>query len=66
MNVDIEEINIEKLRYDLIDYFGTAMEMSSVALLDLNKVENASDEEIVRIALNNGFNLDMYTNKKIF
>lgn len=40
MNIDIEALDIEQLRKDLIDYFTSAMFMvSRVALVDLTKVE---------------------------
>lgn len=61
MNIDIEALDIEQLRKDLIDYFTSAMFMvSRVALVDLTKVENASDEQIVKIALDNKFDLKKY------
>jgi len=53
-------IDIEKLRGDLIDYFGTAMQYNPVALMDLTKVENASPDELINIALKNGFDLEYY------
>ena len=54
-------IDIEKLRDDLIDYFGTAM-MSGfgAAVMDLTKVERANPEELIQIAINCGFNLNDY------
>ena len=65
MYVDIDDINVERLRNDLIEYFGSAMNVASpVAMMDLVKVENASDEQVVRIALSNGFDLNNYYNKK--
>ena len=54
------EIDIEKLRSDLIDYFGTAMGFFPVATMDLIKVQNASDEELINIALKNNFDLNKY------
>ena len=53
-------IDIERLRQDLINYFGTAMSYFPMAIGDLSKVENASAEELIRIALDNGFDLDDY------
>ena len=53
-------IDINALRSDLINYFGTAMQYNQVAMMDLIKVENASDNEIVNIAIRNGFNLYDY------
>ena len=54
-------IDFEKLRSDLINYFGTAM-MSGfgIAVMDLTKVERATDEELIEIALECGFDLNNY------
>lgn len=63
------EIDIEKLRKDLIDYYGTAMfNASPLAIIELTKVENASPQELINIALKNNFDLTEYetNNKKIF
>lgn len=63
------EIDIEKLRKDLIDYYGTAMfNASPLAIIELSKVENASPQELINIALKNNFDLTEYetNNKKIF
>ena len=54
------EIDIEKLRSDLMEYFGTAMGFFPVATMDLIKVQNASDEELINIALKNNFDLNKY------
>lgn len=54
------EIDIEKLRNDLMDYFGTAMGFFPVATMDLVKVQNASPEELINIALKNNFDLSKY------
>ena len=56
------DIDVESLRRDLIDYFTSAMfAVSPVALVDLTRIENASDEEIVQIAIENRFDLERYT-----
>jgi hypothetical protein len=63
------EINIEKLRQDLIDFYGTAMfNASPLALIELSKVENASPQELINIALKNHFDLTKYqtNNKRLF
>ncbi len=61
MNIDINDIDIEKLRKDLIDYFTSAMFMvSQIALIDLTEVEDANSEKVVRIALENKFDLTQY------
>lgn len=55
------EIDIERLRRDLIDYFGTAMYNGSPqAQILLSKVENASPSELINIAQNNGFDINDY------
>lgn len=57
----IDEIDFCKLRKDLIDYFGTAIiDASQLALADLSRVESASDEELIDIAINMGINLSNY------
>ncbi len=53
-------IDIERLRRDLIDYFGTAMSMFPVAMMELSQVENASPEKLIEIARKNGFDLRDY------
>ena len=53
-------IDIEKLRDDLINYFGTAIFYNPVAMMDLEKVKKANDEELKKIAKENGFNLERY------
>ncbi len=57
-------IDIDSLRSDLINYFGSAMSFNKVAMMDLIKVENCSDKEVVRIALQNGFDLSDYEIKE--
>lgn len=53
-------IDIERLREDLINYFGTASSYNPIAMMDLIKVENASDDEIIKIAKKNNFDLKQY------
>ena len=63
------EIDIEKLRKDLIDDYGTAIfNASPLAIIELTKVENASPQELINIALKNNFDLTEYetNNKKLF
>ena len=47
-------IDVDALRLDLIKYFGTAMQSNSIAMVDLIRVQNASDYEVVDIAVKNG------------
>ncbi len=60
------EIDYDKLKKDLIDYFGTALFTNPFAMSDIVKVESASLEELVEIARKNGFDLDKYNKKKIY
>ena len=54
-------IDIEKLRNDLSNYFGTAMISGfSMAVIDLSSVQKANDEELIKIALECNFDLDDY------
>lgn len=53
-------IDVERLRRDLIDYFGTAMSMFPVAMMELSQVQNASPEKLIEIARKNGFDLRKY------
>ena len=57
----MENIDFEKLREDLINYFGTAMSSGyGMAVIDLVRVERASYEELISIALECGFDLNDY------
>ena len=58
------EIDYERLREDLMNYFGAAMCIYPVAVVDLTKVERASEDELEQIARENGFNLSDYENYK--
>lgn len=63
----MSKINIDyiKLRRDLIEFFGTAMIENPLAIMDLTKVQNASNELLEQIAIRNGFVLsDYYINVK--
>lgn len=53
-------IDIEKLRDDLKDYFGSATPIYPIAYVDVIKVQNAIPNELVNIAINNGFDLSDY------
>ena len=54
-------IDIERLRKDLLDYFGSAMFSGfPMAMMDVSRVENASADTLIRIASENGFNLNKY------
>ena len=53
-------INYDKLRDDLINFFGAAMMYNKVAMIELIRVENCSDDELINIAIENGFDLNRY------
>jgi hypothetical protein len=53
-------IDIEALRRDLMNYFGSATPMFPQAYMDVIEVQNASANELVQIALRNGFRLEDY------
>lgn len=57
-------MDYERLREDLKNYFGTAMQFYPVAVMDLVEVENASDEKLEQIAISCGFNLSDYEVKR--
>lgn len=44
------ELNYEKLRRDIMEYYGTAFGDFPIALIDVISVERASDEELFEIA----------------
>ena len=55
------EIDVNRLRRDMKDYYGTAMFNGfSIAVMDLSKVERLSDQEIVDLAQTNGMDLEKY------
>ena len=53
-------IDIERLRKELIDYYGTAIGTNPVAVIELSIVETAPPERLIYIAINKGFNLNDY------
>lgn len=55
------DIDYEKLRSDLMDYFGSAMFSGlPMAIVDLSDVEIASNDKLIQIAQKNGFDLTEY------
>ena len=58
---DYMQIDIEKLRKDLEDYYGTAMANGFPAVVvDLSKAEKSSQEVLVKTALKEGFDPEDY------
>lgn len=56
-------IDYDKLRKDLIDYYGTAMSFNPIALMELSEVEHCSNQKLIEIALKNRFDLSKYIEK---
>lgn len=55
------EIDFERLRQDLMDYYGTAMTGGfPMAVIDLSNVEKATDEELIELANQAGINAGKY------
>ena len=66
--MEIDEIDIEKLRSDLINYFEGAYFVGGfgAALIDISEIERASDYQVVQIAVNNNFDLNKYKKTKLY
>ncbi len=55
------EIDVDRLRGDLEDYYGTAMTGGfPMAVMDLSNLDRASDAEVVEIARKEGVDLSKY------
>ena len=55
------DLDTNKLRKDLIDYYGTAMNNGfPMAVIDLGKAERASEQELIRMAEEEDFDLRRY------
>lgn len=67
----MEEIDINKLKQDLKDYYEAAYFTLGygAALMDSFDLDNLSDEEIINKAIDNSINLEQYiinnSNKKL-
>ncbi len=67
----MEEIDINKLKQDLKDYYEAAYFALGygAALMDSFDLDNLSDEEIINKAIDNGINIENYiinnSNKKL-
>ena len=67
MDIDMNDYDIDSIRDDLEDYFGTAMVNSSpFAMVDLIDLSTKSDYEILSMAINMGINIDNYRIGKQF
>lgn len=63
--MDLDEINLESLKDDLIDYFGTASRYFQIAGANIIEVEECSPEELICLAINNNFDLAKYFKKRL-
>jgi hypothetical protein len=62
-NMSFDDFDYESLRSDLMDNYGTAMCSGfPMAVMDLGRVERASESELLQIADREGYNLDKYKN----
>ena len=61
MEIDVSEYDVDAIRRDLEDYYGTAMvNVSPFAMVDLIDLSNKSDYEIIVMAKNIGLNINNY------
>lgn len=59
--IDISEIDTDRLENDLYDYYGTGAFAVSLAMFDkAERVRRMSDEELVRTAVREGFDIKEY------
>lgn len=58
----MEEIDYNRLRNDLISFFESAYFAGGfgAALMDVEDVKRANDDELIEIAIRNGFKIDKY------
>ncbi len=54
------EYDFERLRIDLLRFFGESMMFNQMAMLNIVDVENADNEKLLHLAQSNGFDLDEY------
>lgn len=50
----------ERLRKDLVEYFGSALAYNPMAIMDVNRVQNATNIELEEIARKNKITLSDY------
>ena len=61
----MSKVDIDKLRDDLEDYFGTAMFSGNPqVMMDLEKVKRASSQELISIAQRCGFDINNYAERE--
>lgn len=55
-----ENIDYEKLREDLLDYFGSAIPINQIAIVEIARIESAMPSQLLNIAILNGFDITKY------
>ena len=59
--MNCENIDIERLRNDLMNYYlGAAFMVNPAAMMDVQRVKNATDEELIKIAIREKVNIANY------
>lgn len=53
-------IDIEKLRYDLMDFYGAGTPFMPAMIMEVINLENASDEEVLKEAIKQKVDLSKY------
>ena len=65
MYINIEDIDVEKLRNDIINYYQSAMFIvSPLAMIDMQQAQNASDDWIIKKAVELKMNLNDYIKRR--
>ena len=54
------DIDYSRLREDLMNRYGAAMQFFPVAMVDLIKIQNASNGELLEIAIKENLDLSEY------
>lgn len=52
--------DFDRLCDNLTDYIGTAGQFIPIAMSEMPSIEYSSDSELLRVALQNGFDIDDY------
>jgi len=61
----MSQVDVDKLREDLEDYFGTAMfNGNPQAMIELEEVKRAGEQELISLAQRCGFNINNYIERE--
>ncbi len=60
MDIDINDIDFDRLRDDLIDYFGSATSFYSKAWADVINVDSCTDMELLNLIDQSNLDIDNY------